>query len=115
MPGTSVTVVVLDHPNLRYIGDRRMQCKDIPDAAVCEAIRQTPGTGAPMAAPWRMRWEVQAALEACIGPIPEKLFLAKIRRLVAKGLVGGCDCGCRGDYHLIEECGGDTAVCGYCP
>lgn len=109
-----MTVVVLDPPTLRYIGGRLMQCKDIPDAAVCDAIRNTPGTGAPAPAPWRMRWEVQAALEEVTGPIPEKLFLAKIRRLFAKGLVGGCDCGCRGDYHLTEECGRVTAVCGHC-
>jgi hypothetical protein len=105
----------IERPTIRHVGGRRMQCKDIPDAAVCDAIRDTPGTGEPAAAPWRMRWDVQAALEATTGPIPERLFLAKMRRMVAKGLVGGCDCGCRGDYHLTEECGRNTAVCGYCP
>ncbi|MER7937873.1 MULTISPECIES: hypothetical protein [unclassified Streptomyces] len=101
--------------SLRWTGGRLMQCKDIPDTAVCDAIRRTPGTGAPAPAPWRMRWDVQAELERTTGPIPERLFLAKMRRLFAKGLVGGCDCGCRGDYHLTEECGHNGSVCGTCP
>lgn len=103
-----------ERPTIRHVAGRRMQCKDIPDAVVCDAIRHTPGTGEPAAAPWRMRWDVQAALETVTGPIPERLFLAKMRRLFAKHLVGGCDCGCRGDYHLIEECGGLGGPCGYC-
>ncbi|MEU5181099.1 hypothetical protein AB0G49_13715 [Streptomyces longwoodensis] len=102
-------------PTIRLIGGRRMQCKDIPDAAVCDAIRRAPHHNEPAGAPWRMRWDVQAELESRIGPVPERLFLAKMRRLFAKHLVGGCDCGCRGDYHLTEECGRRGAVCGYCP
>ncbi|MET9528203.1 hypothetical protein [Streptomyces coeruleorubidus] len=101
-----------ERPTIRLVNGRRMQCKDIPDEAVCDAVRRVQPSGP--AAPWRMRWDVQAELEARIGPIPEKLFLAKVRRLFAKKLLGGCDCGCRGDYHLIEECQGDPYICGYC-
>ncbi|MEU6632883.1 hypothetical protein ABZ905_32055 [Streptomyces parvus] len=103
----------IERPTIRLINGRRMQCKDIPDAALCEAVRLTPApppaTGNP--APWRMAWDVHATLEKTTGPVPDRLFLAKVRRLFAKGLLGGCDCGCRGDYHLTEECG---RYCGYC-
>lgn len=85
-----------------------MQCKDIPDDVFLCALRRTPGTSS---GSWRMRWEVQAALEAVTGPIPENLFLAKVRRLMARGLLGGCDCGCRGDYHLPEECSDPEHCC----
>jgi hypothetical protein len=86
---------------IRIVDGRRMQCKDIPDGVFLDAVRRTQGTSS---GNWRMRWNVQDALEEVIGPVPENLFLAKVRRLFAKGLLGGCDCGCRGDYHLPEEC-----------
>jgi hypothetical protein len=86
---------------IRLVDGRRMQCKDIPDEAFIDAVRRTPGTAS---GNWRMRWNVQDALEFIVGPVPENLFLAKARRLFAKGLLGGCDCGCRGDYHFPEEC-----------
>lgn len=97
-------------PTIRMVGDRRMQCKDIPDDAFLDAVRRTPGVRGDMAPEaWRMRWEVQAELEKGLGPIPEKLFLAKARRLGRRGLLGGCtDCSCRGDYHIAAECPWDS-------
>jgi hypothetical protein len=93
---------------IRMVGGRRMQCKDIPDETFLDAVRRTPGTPV---GNWRMRWKVQAELEKQTGPIPENLFLAKVRRLFARGLLGGCDCGCRGDYHLSEECNDPEHCC----
>jgi hypothetical protein len=58
-----------------------------------------------------MRWNVHAELETDVGPIPERLFLAKARGLMARGLLGGCACGCRGDYHLPEHCEGGRVCC----
>ena len=97
-----------ERPTIRLVDGRRMQCKDIPDAVLLDAIRRSPGTSSQN---WRMRWDVQAELEVVVGPVPENLFLAKMRRLLARGLVGGCDCGCRGDYHLPEECGDPGRCC----
>lgn len=88
-----------DAPTIRMVGNRRMQCKDIPDELFLDAVRSPGEPGA-----WRMRWDVQAALEREIGPVPERLFLAKARKLMAARKLSGCPCGCRGDYHLPDEC-----------
>lgn len=79
-----------------------MQCKDIPDTVFLAAIRATPAIPG---GSWRMRWDVHERLEESLRrPVPTNLFLAKARRLITRGLMGGCPCGCRGDYHLPEEC-----------
>lgn len=79
-----------------------MKAADIPDAAFLDAVRSTRAVdGSFDSEHWRMRGEVKATLESGMGTqIPEKLFLAKARRLMNRGLLGGCPCGCRGDYHL---------------
>lgn len=90
-----------EQTTIRLVDGWRMQCKDIPDSVFLDAVRRTPGNPS---VNWRTRWDVQVALETAIGNVPENLFLAKVRRLITKGVMGGCDCGCRGDYHLPEEC-----------
>ena len=69
------------------------------DLVPLSAFRRAGETGS-----WRMRWHVQAELETVLGPIPENLFMAKARKLIARRLMGGCDCGCRGDWHPADEC-----------
>lgn len=85
-----------------------MKCKDIPDATFLDAVRRTAGTPSQN---WRMRWDVQATLEAAIGPVPENLFMAKARRLSVRKLLGGCPCGCRGDFHPADECRAPGMCC----
>lgn len=91
---------------IRLVGERRMQCKDLPDGVFLDAVRRTPGyDGSTAGEVWRLRWKVQETLEAELGPLPEKLFLAKARRLGQRGLLGGCTaCLCRGDYHIAADC-----------
>jgi hypothetical protein len=88
------------------VGDRRMKCSDIPDEVFLAAVRRTPAMdGTLRAGSWRTRWKVQLELERVLGPIPEKLFLAKAKCLGKRGLLGGCtNCSCRGDYHIAAEC-----------
>ena len=75
--------------------------RDIPDAEFLHAVRITPGVdGSTADDAWRMRWQVRTTLQARLGEIPEKVFLAKARRLMRRNQLGGCGCGCRGDYHL---------------
>lgn len=85
-----------------------MQCKDIPDATFLDAVRAAPGG----VVGWRLRWEVHAALEEALGvDVPEKLLMAKARRLESRGLLGGCTCGCRGDWHPSDECTNPVYCC----
>lgn len=32
--------------------------------------------------------------------VPEKVLRAKLGAMARRGLINGCDCGCRGDWHL---------------
>lgn len=48
---------------------------------------------------WAMIWHVETFFPG----VPSKLLRAKLRRLMARGLVDGCDCGCRGDWHLTPN------------
>jgi hypothetical protein len=93
---------------IRLIDGRPMQCKDIPDATFLDAVRRVPGTSS---MGWRMSWDVHDELESAVGPVPGNLFLAKARRLIARGLMGGCPCGCRGDFHPADECGYPERCC----
>lgn len=96
-----MNAVLNQAPQVRMFGDRRMQCKDIPDGVFLGAVlRTTAVDGTLNPASWRMRWNVHAELEATIGFVPERLLLAKARKLMGAGKLGGCPCGCRGDYHL---------------
>jgi hypothetical protein len=101
---------VVGSPQIRMLGTRRMQCKDIPDEVFLGAVLRTPASdGTLNPASWRMRWNVHAELEATIGFVPDNLLLAKARKLIAAKKLGGCPCGCRGDYHL--PCG-QSYCCG---
>lgn len=88
-------------PTIRMVGDRRMQCKDIPDRVFLDAVRRARGTAN---CGWRPRWEVHVELELAVGMVPENLLLAKARGLIRRRLMGGCACGCRGDWHPVDEC-----------
>jgi hypothetical protein len=53
---------------------------------------------------WRMRWDVEAELRQLLGeyapPGLAKVMMAKFAKLERRGILDGCDCGCRGDYHI---------------
>lgn len=75
---------------------RRQAAKDVPDAAVLEAIRQN------------IRSRGICVLGACLWEIQELLPLfhpkvvhAKLRSMRRRGLISGCACGCRGDFNII--------------
>lgn len=81
-----------------------MKAADIGDDVFMDAVVATPP--AHDGGWWRSRRDVQATLERLLGgELPEKLFLAKARKLGKKQRLEGCtDCSCRGDYHLPREC-----------
>lgn len=92
-----------------------MQCKDIANEDFLNAVRtasRLSGGG------WAMAWDVGCVLagnpehvtmtsphrDSPTGEcFPWRLLKAKARKLIDKGLLKGCACGCRGDYYIPGE------------
>lgn len=72
----------------------RMKSSDISDRDVLELLAKSQGT-------WSSHcW---GELERYLAPFPPKLGLSKMRQLHKRGLVGGCICGCRGDWEITDK------------
>lgn len=54
---------------------------------------------------WTFWWDIQDSLKANGVEAPEKVLRAKLAKLVKRGILDGCTCGCRGDFWVK-----DTAV-----
>ena len=78
-----------------------MQCKDIPDGPIIEFLRQHAGPH--RWATWGNGHLMPTVQDAMPPGTPSKLQLAKMRSLIKRGIVKGCHCGCRGDFHLAES------------
>ena len=75
-----------------------MQCKDVPDAPILAFLASLGGKwGA-----WYPGWE-NSVMQAMPANTPEKVAVRKMAGLIKRGLVGGCPCGCRGDYELTDK------------
>ena len=83
------------------IFEGQLQAKHIDDASMMLAIVDL-GPGRRPAKGREFRTAKLWDFEGVLG-CPARLALAKIRRLMARGLVDGCDCGCRGDFELTED------------
>ena len=82
----------------RLVPKRANQCKDVPDAPVLRFLAQRPGV-------WH-NWYVgndKDVRQAMPPGLPDKLVLGKMRMLIRRGLVSGCDCGCRGDFEITPK------------
>lgn len=77
---------------------KKMQCKNIPDLPVLEMLAKNPGQWHN----WYFRDQFNVASAMPAG-IHEKLILGKMRMLMRRGLVDGCDCGCRGDFVITQK------------
>lgn len=75
-----------------------MQCKDIPDGPILELLAEQPGK-------W-FTW--YGGYDNSLSPAfpagcPDGLVRAKMAMLIRRGLVGGCTCGCRGDFEITDK------------
>jgi len=43
------------------------------------------------------------SITAVAPDVPPKLLLAKMRQLYNREFVGGCACGCRGDWEITDK------------
>lgn len=88
--------------------------RDIPDVTFLRAVARCQEADPRMPNGWR--WALRDDVTRVLGGIPPdanvsssevpgvpwKVVLAKFRRVRDRGLVDGCDCGCRGDFELTE-------------
>lgn len=76
-----------------------MQCKDIPDGPI---LRFLAGLKE-----WATHGEWSGSMPTVERAMPEgtpvKLQVAKMVMLKKRGLVGGCGCGCRGDWEITDK------------
>lgn len=84
-----------------------MQCKDIPDTPIL-AFLDGPFDDWPVAGWGTWYWfddfkPKNSVLHAMPTGTPAKLALAKMRGLIARKLIDGCGCGCRGDFELSSK------------
>lgn len=84
-------------PSFRLIEGRRMQCKDIPELLFLMVVQEEARKHG-----WATAVRTHAELEASLGPLPPRLFLAKARKLIAAGKIDGCGCGCRGEFEISQ-------------
>jgi hypothetical protein len=80
-----------------------MQAKDIPDGPVLDFIHENGGIGCNWFAADLDGVNPSSVRHAMPDDTPDALVHAKMRRLIRRGLVDGCDCGCRGDFELTEK------------
>lgn len=75
-----------------------MQCKDIDEISILMFLHIHEGE-------WCNWFEDSDKSVINIMPknTPPKLALAKMRKMVRKGLVSGCYCGCRGDFEITKK------------
>lgn len=86
-----------------------MKTSDIPDALILEFLAGNQGHWT-MIFGRKFSWWGSDGMsdplhEADPWPkeMPEKLALSKMRSLHRRGLVGGCPCGCRGDFEITDK------------
>lgn len=75
---------------------KKIQAKHVPDLPVLKFLKS-------MGDQWATNGPLEFAhsvLHAMPPEIPRKVAVAKMASLIKRGLVNGCPCGCRGDYHL---------------
>lgn len=94
-----------------------IHARDIPDEAVIELVRACcegrcngdetwgwhggrPGYKHDPLTPAKGHWANRFDIAKALGNPPEKVVLAKLQKLIKRGLITGCACGCRGDFEL---------------
>lgn len=76
-----------------------MKCADISTEAILQFLAKHQGEWCT----WGEGYSMTTIRDAMPPGTPEKLQLAKMKILIKKGLVSGCDCGCRGDYEITDK------------
>lgn len=77
------------------------KCSDVPDWPILKFLydRMTEGK---IWCCWYSGFE-NSIDQAMPDSTPEKVIIKKMKRLIDRGLVSGCGCGCRGDYEITKQ------------
>jgi len=88
---------------------RNMQTKDIPDEMILNFLADRQGQ-------WTSLWygyflthkshdgkPVEDVFLAFPPDTPHKVIKSKMKSLCNRGLLGGCPCGCRGDFEITDK------------
>lgn len=95
----------------------RYQAKDVPEALVLAALAlraghvgvYQPDVACP---PWAWQDEI-VGMAPELAAFPSKVLLRKLGSMARRGVIHGCDCGCRGDWHTpIDDGTYDRCPCG---
>lgn len=79
-----------------------MKAADIPDELILEFLAKHQGN-------WTLLFGIKfRPLDTCVDEVitpgvPPKVLLAKMRAIYRRGLIAGCDCGCRGDWEITDK------------
>lgn len=82
-----------------YMTSHPVRCSQIDDRAILEFLALHQGEWST----WGNGHSMPTVRDAMPLGVPEKLQLAKMRRLIKRDLVGGCVCGCRGDFEITDK------------
>lgn len=76
----------------------KLRCEDIPDRPILQFLSERNIWGT-----WFSTAFSNSVRHAMPPGTPDKLVLAKMRQLIRRGVVDGCDCGCRGDFEITDK------------
>ena len=84
-----------------------MKASDLSEPAILAVLARQPGV-------WHGHWTGCAefgnqVLDPTHPDAPEKVLIAKLRSMERRGIIGGCGCGCRGDWHWPPNVTGASA------
>jgi hypothetical protein len=85
---------------------KRLQCKHIQNVPILQMLGRVVafrGDGPPERVLIYLSKFGKCILDAMPAGVPEKLALAKLKRLIRRKLIEGCVCGCPGDFELTDE------------
>ena len=77
------------------------QCKDVPDRPILEFLYKRQKDGK-MWCCWYDGFENSIG-QSMPPNTNEKIRIRKMAKLIKRGLVSGCPCGCRGDYEITVK------------
>ena len=80
-----------------------MKCSDICTVKILEYLNERQGQWTQL---WYGNLKSDGAADVYYSmpeKTPRKLALAKMKNLHKRGLVGGCVCGCRGDFEITDK------------